>query len=375
LSSIFISYRRKDSAGHAGWLYELLIRHFGKHRVFRDVDSMEPGLDFNEQIDQAMEGCKVLLVVMGPEWGNMVDAKGVRRLDDEQDVVRLEVARALNKEGMRVIPVLVSGAKMLSRAELPAPLAPLAMRHAIELSEAHFDRDVRDLIDDLEGIVGAAERSQATAAPSAPSPPRPRDELGALPPPVLLPQEDLSFPPPTLIQPVSLSFPAPVVTPSPGEDLSSLPPPLPGSPSPAPTPEDLSDLPPPSGPPVGAAPPGPSWQESKQQSGGSVSAFQVFRQPLPLVSSLMPYVLTEDAGLRLLHSDPARGVYEATTGLHISGPSSGWGERVTVTLSGAGEGSTKVAVESRFKVGSQVTGMERHERNLAAIFAGLTRRL
>jgi hypothetical protein len=38
--AIFISYRREDSVGHAGRLYDRLAEHFGKENIYRDIDTM-----------------------------------------------------------------------------------------------------------------------------------------------------------------------------------------------------------------------------------------------------------------------------------------------------------------------------------------------
>src|SRR5215471_10630069 len=48
---IFISYRRDDSSGHAGRLYDALADHYGSESVFMDVDTIAPGSDFAEAID------------------------------------------------------------------------------------------------------------------------------------------------------------------------------------------------------------------------------------------------------------------------------------------------------------------------------------
>ena len=37
-SGIFISYRRQDSDAYAGRLYDRLSTHFGKARIFMDID-------------------------------------------------------------------------------------------------------------------------------------------------------------------------------------------------------------------------------------------------------------------------------------------------------------------------------------------------
>ena len=64
---IFISYRRDDSAGHAGRLYDRLLEHFGQQDVFMDVDTIQPGLDFVEVVQEAVGNCDALIAVI-QEW-------------------------------------------------------------------------------------------------------------------------------------------------------------------------------------------------------------------------------------------------------------------------------------------------------------------
>jgi hypothetical protein len=64
-SRIFISYRRDDSAGHAGRLYDRLSTHFGEAQIFMDIDNIEFGMDFVEVIETAISSCKIVLVVIG----------------------------------------------------------------------------------------------------------------------------------------------------------------------------------------------------------------------------------------------------------------------------------------------------------------------
>ena len=47
---IFISYRRDDSAYPAGWLYDRLAERFGEDQIFKDIDSIDLGDDFAEEI-------------------------------------------------------------------------------------------------------------------------------------------------------------------------------------------------------------------------------------------------------------------------------------------------------------------------------------
>ena len=43
---IFISYRREETAYPAGWLYDRLADRYGGGQVFKDVDSLQLGDDF-----------------------------------------------------------------------------------------------------------------------------------------------------------------------------------------------------------------------------------------------------------------------------------------------------------------------------------------
>src|SRR5215211_7044092 len=94
---IFISYRRGEATAYAGWLAENLSEDFGKQQVFRDIDSIEPGLDFVEAIERAVSSAGVVLVVIGKSWLTVVDAAGRQRLQNSDDYVRREIAPALQQ--------------------------------------------------------------------------------------------------------------------------------------------------------------------------------------------------------------------------------------------------------------------------------------
>jgi hypothetical protein len=141
---IFISYRRDDSAGYARALYDRLVQHFSKERVFMDVDAIEPGLPFDEAIKRALDRCEVLLVVIGKRWMDSQAGTGLR-INDPKDFVRLEIAAGLSRD-IRVVPVLLDGARMPTEGELPEPLCELARRNAIEISNSRFDSDTESLI-------------------------------------------------------------------------------------------------------------------------------------------------------------------------------------------------------------------------------------
>jgi hypothetical protein len=79
-----------------------------------------------------------------------VDASGRRRLDREDDFVRIEIATALERR-IRVVPTLVGGATMPESNELPANLSKLTRRQALEISDGRFHQDVDRLIEALSG--------------------------------------------------------------------------------------------------------------------------------------------------------------------------------------------------------------------------------
>src|SRR6266545_1762647 len=168
-ANIFINYRREDSAGHAGRLFDRLSSHF-PGRVFMDIDTIEPGVDFVEVIENAVGSCEVLIVVIGREWLRLKDAAGRRRLDDPQDFVRLEVAMALERD-IRVVPVLVEDAPMPRTEDLPPDLAKLARRNAIELSDARWTFDADRLIQTIESVL--RDKAPSALLPAAPAPSQP----------------------------------------------------------------------------------------------------------------------------------------------------------------------------------------------------------
>jgi TIR domain-containing protein/centrosomal CEP192-like protein len=184
VDGIFISYRRDDTAGYAGRLYDRLAGHFGTGRVFMDVEGIEPGTDFVTAIEQAVGSCRVLIVLMGQEWLGATDAAGRRRLDDPNDFIRLETCAALQRN-IRVIPVLVEGASMPQAADLPEEIRPLTRRQAVEISHKQWEASTGELIRTLEPLLQAAPASpppaRPTDKPAKPADPSPEPKLQTIP--------------------------------------------------------------------------------------------------------------------------------------------------------------------------------------------------
>jgi TIR domain len=140
---IAISYRREDSLPIAGRLYDRLQAKFGKRNVFMDFDSIPPGVDFREHIEQTIQRSNLVVVVIGPSWLGE-QAGGQRRIDDLNDFVHLEVAYAL-KAQVPIIPVLVNDTQMPKPDKLPPDIQGLAFRNALPLDAGidfhqHVDR-------------------------------------------------------------------------------------------------------------------------------------------------------------------------------------------------------------------------------------------
>lgn len=173
MDGIFISYRRDDSAGYAGRLYDRLAAHFGAGRVFMDVEGIEPGTDFVTAIEKAVGSCRVLIVVIGDEWLSTSDAAGRRRLDDPNDFIRLETVTALKRE-IRVVPVLVGGALMPRAEELPEDIRPLARRQAIEISHKQWESSTAELIRAMETLLTAAAGTRPAPVPGSDETPKRR---------------------------------------------------------------------------------------------------------------------------------------------------------------------------------------------------------
>jgi hypothetical protein len=142
---IFISYRREDSAADmTDRVYEHLSRRW-PGRVFMDIDSLKAGDLFARKINENLQDCVVMLVMMGSYWASLTDEQGARRIDNPGDYPRMEVAAAL-KRGVRVIPVLVGNATLPKREELPSEIAGLVDRQVLHLSREDFDADLERLM-------------------------------------------------------------------------------------------------------------------------------------------------------------------------------------------------------------------------------------
>jgi formylglycine-generating enzyme required for sulfatase activity len=160
---IFISYRREDTAGYAGRIYDRLRSRFGENNIFMDVDSIAPGEDFVRAIERSVEEVHVLIALIGARWLDITDEPETRRLDNPNDFVRIEIATALER-GIRVIPVLIGSAKMPRSKDLPDVLKTLARRNALSIRHERFNADVDELGDAIDKVIKIAKVERETGS-------------------------------------------------------------------------------------------------------------------------------------------------------------------------------------------------------------------
>ena len=149
---VFISYRRRDSAPFAGRLADYLSEALGESQVFMDVAAIQPGLDFADAIEQAVNASTAFIALIGPEWLTATDESGHRRIDDPDDLVRLEIETALRNR-VRTIPVLVGGARLPSAQDLPAEISAIANRQSFRIGTTGFRKDAANLVNFVSSLI------------------------------------------------------------------------------------------------------------------------------------------------------------------------------------------------------------------------------
>lgn len=151
--SVFVCYRRVDSADVAGRIYDRLVQQFGRDQVFKDVDSIPIGVDFRKTLDEKVGRCSVFLAIIGRRWLEAKETHGDRALDDPTDFVRIEIESALRRE-IPVVPVLVHEASIPLEADLPDGVQQLVYRQGIPVrSDPDFHRDMDRLIAGLQRVL------------------------------------------------------------------------------------------------------------------------------------------------------------------------------------------------------------------------------
>jgi hypothetical protein len=151
VSGVFISYRRVDTSDAAERVSDDMKRRFGRRQVFFDVDDIDPGARWRDVIDERLSSVAAFVPIIGPNWAGARDHEGRLRLFEEHDHVRREIAAAL-RLGIPIVPVLVDGATMPRKDELPPDIHGLLEFNALVAGDRtgdDVDRLARALTDDL----------------------------------------------------------------------------------------------------------------------------------------------------------------------------------------------------------------------------------
>jgi len=170
LAGIFLSYRREDSRHFAGRLFDSISSALPNIRVFMDVDSIRFGEDFVDVLNEQLNSCQALLVVIGPSWLQKRGDTGKTNLDDPDDFIRIEIETAITRK-IPVIPVLVDGAQMPAQNEIPETLRPLRRRQFIRIDHDNYNPVVKQLVVQLSELVNKAAPSQQVETQTKVSPP------------------------------------------------------------------------------------------------------------------------------------------------------------------------------------------------------------
>jgi hypothetical protein len=167
---LFVSYRRSDSRDVVIPLCERLEAAFGADAVFRDEEAIGLGGGFIGSVGGAIHTADAILVVIGPDWLTAADSRGRRRIDDKDDVVRMEVGLAL-ASGKVIIPLLAKGAAMPSARELPRAIRNLAGLAAFTLDDGPY---LARSVDELVARLGGPSPDAARPGSGSGGPRRPR---------------------------------------------------------------------------------------------------------------------------------------------------------------------------------------------------------
>ncbi len=148
-TNIFISYRKDDSKWNTQLLYDRLSHYFSPRAIFKDFNTIKPGEDYRQVIGGALKKCHVLLVIIGKNWLNSKDERGLQRLQNPEDLLRIEIETALSRN-IRVVPILFDNITMPSKEMLPETLWPLALRQSLQVTETNFDYDIKHLAEAIK---------------------------------------------------------------------------------------------------------------------------------------------------------------------------------------------------------------------------------
>ena len=159
MAGIFISYRQDDSKPWAIGLRNDLANWFGKDQVYLDKEDLGAG-SWRDQLERALKQCSVVLVAIGRKWLTITDEHNRPRISLPDDVHRQEIALALSRQGVTVIPILFDDATMPRAEQLPADIRSLTDQQAYKIgdTEARREADLKVLVKGIEAVGGPFAR-------------------------------------------------------------------------------------------------------------------------------------------------------------------------------------------------------------------------
>lgn len=155
---VFINYRRSDSINEAGRLNNDLENAFGEGFVFQDLEDIDSGTKWMDKLLQAGKNAKVILAVIGPDWLQKMDNQK-SRLFDRNDWVRKELELAI-QQNKKIIPVLVNGAKIPNRNEIPKSLHALFNYQKLDIRTDKWNHDMVLLKKSVAKLTGVKPLNQ-----------------------------------------------------------------------------------------------------------------------------------------------------------------------------------------------------------------------
>jgi predicted Rossmann-fold nucleotide-binding protein len=149
---MFVSYRRSDAPAAAGRIAHDLEEHFGQRCVFLDIQDIAPSRAWDHSIEDAIDGCKAGVIVIGRNWLAADPVDGTPRLSRDDDVLRSEITRLIARK-KAVFPVLVEGAALPGASDLPEDLRPLLRLQAASIDNAGWDVTMATLVSEIEQVI------------------------------------------------------------------------------------------------------------------------------------------------------------------------------------------------------------------------------
>jgi hypothetical protein len=162
---IFISYRRMDSIETSNSIQRELSAIFGEENVFTDFQRIPAGSDYYQEIEREIGKCDTVLVLIGPNWLNAREKDRRRRLESKDDMVRMEILAAINRQ-VAIVPVLIDGTPIPLESELPDELRPLCKRQAVNFRHTDFRHSIESIVRLVRRPRVPSLQSHSSAPPS-----------------------------------------------------------------------------------------------------------------------------------------------------------------------------------------------------------------